>query len=292
MFNPLQLLLGQHGAHPMLGEPAPLSTPQNTIAQPFLSIFSSQLQNLHFSALNPAAAPMSEPTAGGPGQVLAAGGDSLPATLPPGAVIEVFSYSRVVIGGAGLEQPLTAFGAEDPRADLASTLSQLGLNSDPELSESPVIPVAAAAPLAETEVAPAAPAPSSDPIDPDQLQDRIGQSVAKLAKADIPNAELAVRHPEYGWIEASVARDGDDVSLSFGIQDAGLRGHLESARAGIEEILEGEGLHLVGFTVDDPSHPADPATTAASTVTPNAFFASAFDNVLADTALRLINARA
>lgn len=299
MLNPLQLLFGHPAMHPSFGAGAAHSAAPGVAAPPFASLFGTQLGNLQLAA-GPMPAGLAETSAlGVPGQVFAGGGEALPATPPSGTVIEVFSYSRLVVSDAA-GQPVTAFGQHDPRADLATVLSHLGAHSEsaaPAAAEMPLV----AAPLAPE---PPAPIPAESPakrIDPDEVPDKIGQSVVRLAEAGIPDAELAVRHPEYGWIEASVSRDAEGVSLSFGIENADLRGVLEAARGGIAEILAGAGLNLTGFSVQEPEHgidPAavaesnDPAEAAAAALSRNAFLTAALDSTLADTALRLVNARA
>ena len=228
--------------------------------QPFQAVFSEQLQAIRLIPSSPA--PLMTAAGLGPmlgGHGFAGGGLGLPGLLAPGGfTLESVTYSRVVFGdGSGLEE-LPAEGGEEPAADLAALLNGLPA-AEGESAEAPLPEAVTTTALAPTEPEPeralaAESAPSTDVFSRPDLGDKIGRSVANIANTGSPGADLAVDHPEYGRVEAQVRiKDDGAVELSFGSENAGLRGSLEAARADIESSLAEQGLTLTEFNVVDTS---------------------------------------
>ncbi len=259
----LASLLGPNGATGLPVAASPSNPHNAAIADgqsPFHALFNQQLQQLqppHQAGLAAAAAPQSGCCS--PWQSLAMGGGNFPfapaGVLPPsGVTLESVTYSRITINGNEIFNTLHGGADEQPQHALAEMLANIGAPTEqPAINDVAQVP----APPADNQAADAEAVKHETPPldklqDPGYLGEKIGQALANMSHAEVPNGEFAVDHPVYGRIEAQVDIRDDTVELAFGVQDPGLRAALEAARADIEHALSEKGLALAGLEVGAP----------------------------------------
>lgn len=86
-----------------------------------------------------------------------------------------------------------------------------------------------------------------------QWNDQIAKRVVVMASESIQSARIQLDPPELGALEVKVKVQQDQVSVTFGSNQAAVRDALESQAPRLRELLEQQGVNLADVNVSDHS---------------------------------------